>query len=241
MHWKAWTGLPAFIRHGINDAHPETADGTPGRPRYTDVFYSRVAHQRLNATDIAHVYVEDHGGHVFRTATDAMSRLAAWIQQPRRDPFARRAVAISPRGWRASDDSPTPHHRWITIHETGKGTINFDRVVLDGPRPTWQESPDDFAKQSFRIEQQPVKAGLVDASIDTRNNNITVTTENVTRFSIWLHPAMIDFDRPVHVSVNGTDSVHSVQERLLTALQSYPRRHDWSLVYHAEIPLHVAE
>ena len=239
-HWKAWRGLPVFIRHGVNDAAPRSEDGKAGRPRYTDVFYARAAHQRLTELAIPHLYVEDKGGHAIRPAADAMSKLADWIQKPRRDPFARHVVAISPRGWKAQTDTPTPHNRWVTIHEIGTCKLDFDQVMLDGPAPAWKETREDFEKQSLRLNQRRVEAGLVDAQL-TGENGIRIRTENVKRISIWLHPSMVDFSKLVRISLDGIESQHTVKGSLLDALRSYPRRHDWRLTFHAEIKLNCSE
>lgn len=234
--WQAWTGLPLFIRHGAHDAAAPGADGKGGRPRFTDVFYARTAHRRLTELGIPHVYVEDDGNHAIRDATDAMQTMARWILEPRRDPFARHVVAVSPRGWNASSDTPTPHNRWISIQEIADGTIDFDSVQLTGPRPSFNETREDFHNQSFRLETRPASAGMVDALV-ADDNRIVIRTENVRRFSVWLHPSMIDVSKPVHITVNGRDSEHGVTPRLLDAVRSYQRRKDWKLIYHAEIQL----
>ncbi len=239
-HWKAWTGLPLFIRHGVNDAAPKGPDGQRGRPRFTDVFYARTAHRRLTELGLPHLYVEDDGDHSIRDASVAMSKLAEWLRKPKRDPRPRHVVAVSPRGWKASTDTPTPHNRWITIHEVGPGEIDFDSVKLMGPGPSFRETSEDFHKQTFRLEKRPVKAGCVDARIED-NNRIVIRTENVQRFSIWLHPSMVDFSQPVRVSVNGRDSEHAVKASLLDALRSYQRRGDWGMTYYAEIVLNRSE
>ena len=112
----------------------------------------------------------------------------------------------------------------------------FDAVALDGPSPSFRETREAFAKQTFRLKTRPVAAGLVDAKIEG-NNQIVIRTENVKRFSIWLHPSMIEFSKPVLVSVNGKKREFDIEGQLLTALRSYQRRHDWGLIYHAEIML----
>ncbi len=238
-HWKAWTGTPLFIRHGANDAAP-SVDGKPGRPRFTDVFYARTAHRRLTELGIPHVYVEDNGNHAIRPAADAMTSMATWVLAPKRDPDARHVVAISPRGWKSSSDTATPHNRWITIHEPGDGEIAFDHVTLSGPSPSFHETPEDFRKQTFQLDVLPVRAGLVDATIQGRNR-IVIHTENVKKFSIWLNRSMVDFSQPVRISLNGSDSEHLVAPRLLDTLRSYKRRQDWGLIYHAEIELTCTE
>ena len=60
------------------------------------------------------------------------------------------------------------------------------------------------------------------------------------RFTIWLHPEMVDIAKPVTIVVNGKtlfqDSVHP---DLATALESYERRYDWGLVYPIKISLRI--
>jgi hypothetical protein len=85
-----------------------------------------------------------------------------------------------------------------------------------------------------------VKAGLVDATVED-GNRIVIHTQNVRKFSVWLHPSMVDFSRPVLVSVNGQETGHTVKPTLLNALRSYQRRGDWGLIYHAEISLTADE
>ncbi|MCA9135294.1 MAG: hypothetical protein KDB00_01010 [Planctomycetales bacterium] len=235
-HWKAWTGLPLFLRHGINDASPNDKRDGQSRPRFTDVFYARSASRRMRELGLPHLYIEDDGNHAIRPATQAMSAMADWVQHPRRDPFANHVIAVSPHGWKATDDTPTPHCRWISIDKIGDGEIDFDRVILNGPPPAFGESPENFNKQTFELGVQKVVAGLVDARIETENR-IMVQTENVQKFSIWLHPEMVDFSQPIHVSLNGIESSHKVTPNLLVALLSYERRGDWRLVYHAKIEL----
>lgn len=43
--------------------------------------------------------------------------------------------------------------------------------------------------------------------------------------------------KPLRVTVNGRESQHTLKPSLLDALRSYERRHDWGLVYHAEVTL----
>ncbi len=238
MHWKAWTGLPLFIRHGRNDASPPGEDGRGGRPRFTDVFYSRTAHKRLQESGIDHLYFEDDGDHRIRPASEAMKKMASWVRALRRNPYATHVVAVSPRGWNSSTDGPSPDSRWVTIHEIGDEAINYDRVVLHGPSPSFNESIDEFEKQSFELAVQPVKAGIVEATIES-GNRIAVQTQNVRRFSLWLHPKMVDFSEPVHFSVNGIESSRRVRANLKDALRSYLRLQDWTQVYFAEVELYV--
>lgn len=240
MCWKAWTGLPVYFRHGVSDAQARDSNGEPGRPRFTDVFYTRTATQRLSEVGVEHVFVEDEGGHSLRHASESLSRLPTWMNKQQRNSFAPHVVTVSPRGWKASTDTPTPHAHWVTIHEIGSNNIPFESVTLDGPRPKFRESKEAFDKQIFRLVPIQVAAGMVDAKIENQHR-IVIQTINVKCFSIWLHPAMVDFSSPLHLLVNGKETEYTVEENLLDALRSYKRRNDWGLIYHAEIKVNCEE
>ena len=68
-------------------------------------------------------------------------------------------------------------------------------------------------------------------------NEIVVTTENVTSLSLWLHPNMVNFNKPVYITLNGIRKSYNLRPSLLTALKSFERRWDWDMIYHAEIVL----
>ncbi|MDP6720638.1 MAG: hypothetical protein QGF59_18390 [Pirellulaceae bacterium] len=133
-----------------------------------------------------------------------------------------------------------PHRGWSTIHETGEGKIDFERISLNGPSPAFRESVENFQKQSFQLSPFGVKAGLVDARIESANR-IVIKTKNVRKLSVWLHPLMVDFSKPIRISLNGKESSHNAAANLLDAIRSYERRRDWSLTYHAEITLDCVE
>ena len=240
MHWKSWTGLPLFMRHGQRDAHPQDENGKGGRPRFTDVWYSQIANRKLTELGFDPVYIEDNGDHRIQPATDTMQKLVSWMQTLRRVRYPKHVVAITPRGWKASTDTPTPHSHWITIHETGNKPIDFDRIQLNGPSPSFGESEEDFAAQSLELVSEPVNAGLVDAKI-VGENKIVVETENVKSFSLWLHPSMVDFAKPLLLSVNGVESQHPIKASLASALESYQRLRDRSQVCHAKLTVLVGD
>lgn len=73
------------------------------------------------------------------------------------------------------------------------------------------------------------------------NNIIEVTTRNVSAFTVWLHPRMIDVNKPLTIFVNGeTGFAGMLKPSLLTALNSYSRRRDWGLIYPMKVELAVA-
>jgi len=237
-NWASVIGTPLYISHGANDA---VAPGTPGkahRPRYTDVFYARTLHKLLTQAGAEHVYVEHAGGHALREATQALSGLVDWMATKRRDPFYPRVVAVTPRGWRAWDDTPTPHSRWVSILETGEGEMEYDAVHWTGPDPKWEETREEFDRGGMELTKVKVKGALADARYKG-SNVFDVITQNVTRFSLWLHPGMVDFAKPIQITVNGTTQYANARPALLDALRSYERRRDWGLVYYCELAVDV--
>jgi hypothetical protein len=65
-----------------------------------------------------------------------------------------------------------------------------------------------------------------------------VTTQSVARFTVWLHPRMVDVAKPVTVVVDGKNRfAGKVQPSLITALESYGRRGDWGLIYPIKIAI----
>ncbi|MCA9059171.1 MAG: hypothetical protein KDA85_11750, partial [Planctomycetaceae bacterium] len=137
-------------------------------------------------------------------------------------------------------DTPTPHSHWITINEIGPGTIPFDQVILHGPAPRFEETAEAFEQQTFELTSVAAHAGQLTATI-AGDNQIIVEQQNVERFSLWLHPAMVDFSRPVLLTVNQQQSSHQLRPDLLTALRSYQRLRDWSQISPAMIEISCAE
>ncbi len=238
--WRSMTGTPLYIAHGRNDAFGPTATTGKGRPRFTDVFFARAAHRLLEQYGVRHVYVEYDGGHSPYDAHEALKGLIPWMMKNRRHAYAPHIVAVSPRGtWLTRRVTATSHSRWISILEIGDGRIEYDMVKRTGPPPKWGESMESFQAQGFKMVKKPIRAGIVDAR-NLGENTFEITTDNVTRFSLWLHPKMVDFTRPVTVKLNGRARKFSVKPTLVDALRSYERRRDWGLIYHCEVVIKVA-
>ena len=247
-NWRCMIGTPLFINHGTNDAVAPDTPGKKARPRYTDVFYAQAAHKLLTEAGVEHIYAEHGGGHPLSDAGESLFDLVEWIGTRRRDPFSSRVVAVTPRGWHAASELPTPHthwldaphdrsaphHRWVSVLEIGEGKIPFHAAAETGMPREWGESLEDFNNQGFKLTKTMVRAGLVDAEYKGKNV-FEVKTENVRKFSLWLHPKMVDFDNPVVIIVNGEKRSYETRPGLLDALRSYERRSDWGLIYHCEL------
>lgn len=233
-NWRCMTGTPLFIIHGAQDAVAPGTSGKESRPRFTDVFFARAADQLLTRAGADHVYAEYAGGHHPREAGQRLAQFVAWARTRVRDPLYPHVVAMTPRGSDARSAPPAPHTRWVSILEIGEEQLSLDAVDHTGPGPQWGEDLASFNKQGLALSKAQARAGLVDAR-HLGHNVFEVQTENVTRFSRWLHPRMVDFSRPVVVVLNGVRRAYRVRPTLLDALRSYERRRDWGLIYHCEM------
>ena len=78
-------------------------------------------------------------------------------------------------------------------------------------------------------------------AINQGQNRLEITTTNVTRFTLWLHPSMVDVSKPVHIMLNGQSCFKGlVVPSLTVALESFERRQDGRLVYPARITLDLS-
>ena len=90
---------------------------------------------------------------------------------------------------------------------------------------------------SKRSAMRRLNGAMIEA-INLGENRLKVTVTNVSRCTLWLHSAMVDFEKPIQVTVNGEPCFDAlVTPSLVTALESFERRRDWGLVYPAKITL----
>jgi poly(3-hydroxybutyrate) depolymerase len=236
-NWSCMAGTPLIISHGAADA---VAPGTPGRdarPRFTDVYYARIAHKLLEEVGVRHSYCEHPGGHSTKYATKGLEEFVAMMKTVRRDPFSPRIVAMTTRGWRGGREMPAlRHNKWVSIGEITGGHILFDKILRTGPGPSWNEDRESFLQQGFRTVKVEVSCGQVEA-VNRGGNVFEITTRNVKDFSLWLHPQMVDFSRPVTIRLNGDTLTRTAKPSLLDALRSYRRHRDWGLIYYSELKL----
>ena len=231
--WPVIQGTTLCIVHGTQDAELGVRD------RHTDIEFARWAHRLLEERHILHRFLEHPGGHSFGYAKPHVLAFLHTSAALRRDPFHPRVVLASPVGYSSSKCYPLCHNRWLTLDEAAEGTLEYDALrsngrghSKDGPIEQWTQ---------WKLSHQKVnRNGASIEAINQGNNQFQVTTTNVKRLAIWLHPKMVDFAKPVKVTIDG----RSVFDRrltpsLLTLLESYERRRDWGLVYPAKITLDV--
>lgn len=245
--WACLKGTSLWLLQGTNDA-------VMFRRRHgTDIDFARLLRQRLEQADIAHVYREHSGGHAL---TDGRRIVREWLQWARgitRNPLHPHVVAVSPRGctpwidWRRHpaplvshnsyidfhDVADAPHAWWVSIERLGDETICYDVAHTAGCRDDCAEDWDNFR---VTLKRKNARGGLVEA-FRRDDGTIEVTAKNVTGFTLWLHPDMMDLSS-VRVLVSGKEQVcGDLRPSLTTLLDSYLRRRDWGLLYPAKVTI----
>lgn len=81
----------------------------------------------------------------------------------------------------------------------------------------------------------PAKQEEIDAAC--RDNQVTVTTTNVTSATVFLDSRLVDFSKPVKFDVNGKTMVQKLQPSLRTLCETLQHRCDPGLAFTAEVPL----
>jgi pimeloyl-ACP methyl ester carboxylesterase len=228
-YWPVIRGTPLCIVHGVLDARKGI------RWHFTDIEYARWTKKLLTQENLDFTYLEHDGGHFLYRARDKYAEFYKSLPNLRRDPYFPHIVLASPVGFRENLCFPVKHNRWLTLDETVEGTLDYDELIVHGTKDQ------DF--DLWRLEYRKVKRpGAAIEAINRGDNTIAATTQNVARFTVWLHPKMVDVTKPVTILVNGRKGFEGkVKPSLATALESYQRREDWGLVYPIKIELTVGK
>jgi hypothetical protein len=224
-YWPVVRGTPLCIVQGVHDARPGI------RWHYTDIEYGRWSDKLLTADGIDHTYFEHDGQHSIGFGRAKIAQFFETAKDLRRDPYYPHVTLASPVGFRTSCCYPVEHNRWLTLNSATDGELAYDEL----------RSHSDGSFSSWSLEHRVVKhpGSAIDA-INRGDNRIEVTTQNVARFTVWLHPRMFDVTRPVTINVNGLARfAEKFTPSLLAALESFERRHDWGLIYPIKVELEV--
>ena len=119
--------------------------------------------------------------------------------------------------------------RWLIVDRLGKRTsdVPLPDVNEFAPSPAVRVPLFDRDRPSGRVDA--VRAG----------NSFDVKTRGVQAFTLLLSPDVIDFDKPVQVTVNGRKAFAGPVKRDVATLMTWAARdNDRTMVYGAE--LHVA-
>jgi len=215
-------GTPLCIVQGVHDAERGV------RWHHTDVEYARRTHEIFTREKLDHIYYEHDGDHGIADNRPKLAEYFATSEKLRRDPYYPHVTLASPQGFTWNYLNPVQHNRWLTLDETLPGTLVVDELLSRG---------DDF--DAWRLEhRRATRRGAMIDAVNQGQNRIKVTTKNVARFTVWLHPNMVDVSKPVTIAVDGKVRFSSgVKPSLATALESYERRHDWGMIYPIKIQL----
>ena len=220
--WEGLHGVHFYNMQGANDAVPGV------RPRFTEVAFARFAAAILSGYHLPHTYREHQGGHSFTDplAREVLLKFLNAICDVRRTPFPERVVTASRKGAFRLFDSP--HHFWVTVGKTHFGTFELDHL-----EPT--ESQPSYCTTNFQHRRIRCQGGTVDA-VNSGDNTIEVKTHNVYGLTLWFHPQMVDFNRPVRIVINGEVKHEDLlKPNLHTVLQSYDRRRDGGMLFSARL------
>ena len=222
-HWPVIRGTPLGIVHGVRDA----VKGE--RWHYTDIDYARWTDRILKEKGLDYTYYEHDGEHGIQPSRELLQKYLMQAADLRRDPYAKHVVLASPLGFDDYYCYPVEHNRWLTLDKETGGEIEYDEL--------YSNHADDFDDWRLRHRVGNFDGSSIEAKIK-ENNTIEITTQNVSRFTIWLHPQMIDIARPVSIVVDGKLRFSTrVAPSLADALESYHRRRDWGLIYPIKIKL----
>jgi len=233
-HWPVIRGTTFCIVHGVTDA-------THGvRDRSTDIAYARWADELLSEKGIAHVFKEHPHGHPIGYGKPHIREFFEASRDLRRDPFSPHVVLASPVGWVTADCLPVRHNRWITLDATREGQLEYDTLRGNGKSGSKDCPIEEWNQWELRHKSVKRNGASIEA-INRGGNWLEVTTTNVSRFTLWLHPEMVDFSKPIRVALNGKSCFdRRISPSLVTLLESFERRGDWGLVYPAKITLDSA-
>ena len=222
-YWPVIRGTPLCIVHGVHDAQPGKCW------HYTDIEYARWTDKILTQQKLDHVYLEHSGTHSISNGREKIAGYFKSARTLRRDPYARHIAVASPLGFKQYYCFPAMHNRWLSLIEATKGSLEYDELQSRGTE----------SFETWHLVHRKVKhRGAAVEAVNRGDNTIAVSTKNVARFAVWLHPKMIDLAKPVKIVVDGKTAFDGrVHSSLATALESYERRGDWGLVYPIKIEL----
>ncbi len=222
--FEGLSGVDFYLMQGERDFVPGE------RPRFTEAAFARMAHAILSGYHIPHTYVEHEGGHSF---TDPLARecfldFLAYAPRQRRQRFPAEIATCSHRG--AFRLYESPHWHWLSIGRTHYGTVEIDHLEPTEPLAS-------YCTTDFRHYTVRVPAGTVHAR-NEGDNRMALRARNIEELTVWLSRAMVDFEQPVQITVNGEVAFEdTVQPTLHAALQSYDRRRDPGMIFDARVDL----
>ncbi len=176
----------------------------------------KVAKAQLDALKFDFTYREfPDGGHEWFLQENAA--VLAWMATKRRNPYPDR-VGI----W--TQDRTFSRRFWLEISEF-KGKELLRRGYTDFSNKTIEDR---------MLFQEPIS---VRGELVREKNEIRIASSGARELRIYLHEKMLDLEKPVVVTVNGSRSTHSAKPSVAALLES--ARRDRGLLYSASIKARV--
>ncbi len=228
--WPVIRGTTFCIVHGVKDAERGVRD------RHTDIQFARQAHTLLSELKIPHVFMEHAGAHPVAEAKAPVLDFLQTHAELRRNPFPRQVAVASPVGFRAEKCFPKTHSYWLSLNEAFPNSeLEYDALTVPRRGYSKDSSADDWRQWKLTRGKEKRPGAMIEAA-NLGGNRFEIETSGVSRFTLWLHPRMIDFKKPVAITLNGVKRTEQpAAPSLATLLDS------WELVYPAKIVVRVPE
>jgi pimeloyl-ACP methyl ester carboxylesterase len=129
-----------------------------------------------------------------------------------------------------------PNGQHSTLQDRDKIREMYPAVRNPVPRElTWLMTDNVITDFFWLHTDAPGKEKEIDAIC--RDNHVMVTTTNVTAATILLDSRLVDFAKPVLITVNGKTMTQKIQPSLRTLCETMQSRCDPGLAFTAELPL----
>ncbi len=233
-NWPVIRGTTFCIVHGTRDAEPGVRD------RHTDIQFARQAHQLLSGLQIHHVYKEHPGPHPVVHAKKPVLEFLQNHSELKRERFPPQVAVASPVGFRANAAYKKSHSHWLSLDEAFEDSeLEYDTLDIPG-RGYKNDSPVDDWNGWMLTHQREKRPGAMVEAVNLGNNRFDIRTTGVAQFTLWLHPNMVNFNEPIHVTINGEPRTQQrLKPSLAILLDSFARRKDWNLTYPARWTIRV--
>jgi len=177
------------------------------------------------------VWLEEVPGALRNPALPELNKkVAEWLRDKRRDPYAR-VIRL------ASFDFSNAANRWVRIEKFADTVFDPDAsFTVKGP---FGKELDPQVARSIYLSRMGESLARVAASL-SRGNRINIVAKHVEKLTVFLDDRMVDLDKPVSIYVNGKLVFRRKVERSLEALVESARvNRDRRLCYAASVTVRV--
>jgi hypothetical protein len=215
VYWPVMNNLPVYIFHGTKDLRGKN---------FTDFPYAQNAADCLKELKYDYCLRPVDSGHA--TPPGEEKKMFEWCLAKTRDPYAKHIIAASPcvKDFMGMTPAARPN-RWLAIDTTGPGNLEMEGCEFGG---------------TPRIKHS-IKMGTIDATW-TAPNQLDVSAKNVAKFRVFLAPALLDFKKPLKVTVNGAVVYDAIAKTSVKFLLRYlDERHDPNMVFAGEVAIDLSK